>query len=380
VNVHAASPSGLARAEFSPFRPSWWSVLSFGRPWWFLGVILVVAHVVLIRVFSLPLVVLLWMGLVLVAIGLVQGVVRRCSREYTIGPDLARVRAGVFRRVDSTFPLRSVTQTTVTEGVFERLVGAGTISLGGNDGPLLRFLFVPRAAARLKVLRSAVEATRMQSGGGVPMGIPVIGLCGGIGAGKSTVARAFAAENCLVIDSDADARAALTLPHVRETLVGWWGPGVLAADGSVNRKAVAAVVFSDAAERARLEGLVHPIVKADRRRLIARAAAEGRLGVVIDAPLLFEAGSDAECDTVVFVDALRADRVARVMANRGWSEEELVRREAAQLPLEEKRRRSMHVIDNHGSVQAVNVQVRALLETLARRAAGERGSAGVPGR
>lgn len=347
----ALAPSALS------FRPSWWSVASFGQPWIFVGTLLVLTALAFDFWFEIYLVITLFLGVGLLVLGLLQGILRRCSRLYTVTTDHARVRAGVFTRVDSTLPLLAITQSTRTSSLFERFVGAGTISLGGNDGPLLRFLFIARAAARLHEIRRLLEAARMPP----TKSIPVIGLSGGIGAGKSTVARAFADQNCLVIDADADANAALGLPHVRDSLVAWWGPSVLNAEGQVDRKAVASIVFANPAERARLEGLVHPIIRADRGRLIARAAAEGRIAAVIDAPLLFEAGSDAECDVLVFVDTPREIRLARLAANRGWNEEELTRRESAQISLEEKKRRSHHVISNAGDPQTIQTNVREIL-------------------
>jgi len=360
------SPRPIAGSEPAlptmDFRPSWWSVVPFGQPWWIVGLVLLVAHTVSLLFLQIPLVLTGLIGGGVCLLALVQGVVRRSARRYTLSPDTARVRAGVFTRIDSSFPMRSITQTTLTAGPLQRMVGAGSIALGGNDGPLLQFLFVPRAARVLRSLRAAVERSKMsvmEAKARIP--IPVIGLSGGIGSGKSTVARAFAAENCLVIDADADARAALMLPHVRDQIVQWWGPAVLSSEGSIDRSKVASIVFSNPVERKRLEELVHPIVKADRRKVVARAGAEGRIGAVIDAPLLFEVGSDAECDTLVFVDAPRSVRLARVAESRGWTEAELDRREAVQLPIEEKRRRSNHVIVNDGSPKDLVPFVRAVL-------------------
>jgi dephospho-CoA kinase len=199
--------------------------------------------------------------------------------------------------------------------------------------------------------------------------VPVIGLVGGIGAGKSTVARAFEALGCLVIDSDARAKAALDRPDVRNALVSWWGSGVLNGSGRVDRARVASIVFADPAQRARLEALVHPIVRQDRAQMIAEAAGRVR-AVIVDAPLLFEAGVDAECDAVVFVDAPPERRLARVRDTRGWTPEELARREAAQMPLEEKRRRSNFVIDNAGGPEALGAQAAAVLDRLSPAPAG----------
>lgn len=202
----------------------------------------------------------------------------------------------------------------------------------------------------------------------------VLGLVGGIGAGKSEVARVLAKMEFLVVDADKDAKAALDRPQVRDQLVAWWGEGVLlpadgaSAERSIDRRKVAAIVFQDPEQRRRLEGLVHPIVRSDRAGVIARAKAMGKAGVVIDAPLLFEAGSDKECDAVLFVDAPRRMRLERVKA-RGWSDDELDKREAAQMPLDEKRRRSHAVVMNDSDLPTLRRRVdEAVAKVRARRA------------
>jgi dephospho-CoA kinase len=195
--------------------------------------------------------------------------------------------------------------------------------------------------------------------------VPVIGVVGGIGSGKSEVARALGRLGCVVADSDALAREILTRPAVRDELVAWWGAGVLGADGQVDRAAVARIVFNDPWARRRLEGLVHPLIHAERRELIDRVAREGAgtvPAVVVDAPLLFEAGVDRECDAVIFVEAPWEVRLERVKRTRGWDAAELERREAAQMPLEEKRRRSGFVVDNGGSRADVDGRARQVLE------------------
>lgn len=194
--------------------------------------------------------------------------------------------------------------------------------------------------------------------------IPVVGIAGGIGSGKSEVARLFEGMGAVVIDSDVQARAALELPEVKGELVRWWGERVLNQDGSVNRTAVADIVFHDEGERKRLEGLVHPLVRSRRAAVIAEAQRRGASLAVIDAPLLFEAGVDAECDAVVFVDTPRELRLARVKASRGWDEAELNRRESSQMRLDEKRARSRFVVSNAGDRGELERRVREVFEAL----------------
>ncbi|TVQ53665.1 MAG: dephospho-CoA kinase [Phycisphaerales bacterium] len=196
---------------------------------------------------------------------------------------------------------------------------------------------------------------------------PVIGLTGGIGAGKSTVARVLADLGCFVTDSDAAAKAELNEPEVRDQLVAWWGEDILDREsGRPDRSKIAAIVFNDASERKKLEGLIHPRIEAARRAAFASAPA-GTKAFVIDAPLLLEAGLDRECDAVIFVDAPDEVRRARVQADRGWDAAELARREAAQIPLDEKRNRADHIICNDGDPGELTDRVRQTLETIINR-------------
>lgn len=176
----------------------------------------------------------------------------------------------------------------------------------------------------------------------------VVGIAGGIGSGKSTVARLLGARGAVISDSDGQAKALLQEQAIGAILARWWGKGVLGPDGLPDRAKVASIIFSDPAQRQRLEGLIHPILKSQRAsalRLAARATPAVPL-FAIDAPLLFEAGIDKECDATLFVDAPRAARLARLVKNRGWTEADLARREAAQISLATKQARATFVIDN----------------------------------
>ena len=196
--------------------------------------------------------------------------------------------------------------------------------------------------------------------------IPILGLVGGIGSGKSLVGSILAELGCLVCHSDDLARAALGDSAIRAELVRWWGPAILAATGEIDRSAVARIVFADSTERRRLESLVHPWIEAARRRSFA-AAPPGTRALVIDAPLLLEVGLDRECDAVLFVESPRADRLLRLRESRGWDEAELDRREAAQWPLDRKRAAAHHVIVNAGDLPALRSEVQRALETAERK-------------
>ena len=195
----------------------------------------------------------------------------------------------------------------------------------------------------------------------------VIGLCGGVGSGKSAAAEAFRRRGCLVCDFDRAVREKLQDPDVVRTLASWWGTGVLRngrPDGGIDRGEVGRIIFNDDVQRQRLEGLLHPLVWKTRGAASAEALNAGCWAVIFDAPLLFESGLDRECDVIVFVEAPEAERVARVVSTRGWDEAELRRREAAQWSLERKRGLSHHVIRNDGDRSMLDSQVADLCDTL----------------
>jgi dephospho-CoA kinase len=133
---------------------------------------------------------------------------------------------------------------------------------------------------------------------------------------------------------------------------------VLGPEGEVERGKLAAIVFADAAQRQALEGMVFPYIgkRAAEEILKSRAAL-----VVLDAAVLLEAGWDSVCDRVVFVDAAEEVRQARVMGQRGWRPGERARREAAQLPLTEKRGRADHVLDNSSTLDHLGRQIDDLM-------------------
>ena len=193
----------------------------------------------------------------------------------------------------------------------------------------------------------------------------VIGLAGGIGAGKTAVARLLGQHGVRVIDSDRLNHQELGTPAVIETLVGWFGDSVRAPDGSIRREALAKIVFEDPEALARVEGLLHPRIDRRRQVLIDQSNDDPSVrAIAIDSPLLYEAGLDAMCDVVVFVDAPRQQRERRVTAQRGWSAEELARREKLQKPLDSKKARADHIVVNNSGLDSLRRRVERLLSEL----------------
>ncbi len=196
----------------------------------------------------------------------------------------------------------------------------------------------------------------------------LVGLTGGLGSGKSTVARMLEARGAAVFDADILAREAVAPGTPGHALVvEHFGDGILRADGTVDRRALADVVFADPMARRDLEAIVHPEV--------ARLLVEGiqpyrntdRI-VVYDAPLIVESGFHRACDVVVVVAAPVEDQVARVMAARAMTEEEARARIAAQASAEERGTVADILVDNDGTVGALEARVEELWEELRRRA------------
>lgn len=192
-----------------------------------------------------------------------------------------------------------------------------------------------------------------------------IGLTGGIASGKSTVATMLAQRGAAVIDADALAREATSQPEVLARIAEELGPG-LVSGRVLDRPAVARLVFEDEGARRRLEGIIHPWVRARSRKLEQRLREQVDQPdlIVHDIPLLFEAGRAAEFDAVVVVDAPLEQRVARAASRSGLSREEFLAREQAQWPLERKARLADHLIINDGDLESLERQVERVWSTL----------------
>lgn len=194
----------------------------------------------------------------------------------------------------------------------------------------------------------------------------VIGLVGGIASGKSLVARQFVALGAGWLDADRAGHEVLELEEVRAALRQRWGDEVFGADGKLSRPAIGRRVFgadSERGDREFLEKMTHPRIGELLGRQAAELEAAGKQVLVLDAPLLIEAGWDEFCDKTVFVDAPREVRLQRAR-ERGWSEAEFDAREAAQQSLDVKRKRADEILDNSGSPEATREQVERIWRSL----------------
>jgi len=196
----------------------------------------------------------------------------------------------------------------------------------------------------------------------------LVGLTGGIGSGKSTVARMLEKRGAVVFDADVLARQAVApgTPGF-EKVVERFGPNVLAPGGGLDREALARIVFSDPAARRDLEGIVHPEV----RRMFAEGCEEYRDSdrvVVFSAPLLVETGMHTAFDLLIVVSAPVATQIERLMRDRGMAERDVQARIDAQLPLEAKAEAADVLVDNEGTLEDLEAQVERVWRNLVTRA------------
>jgi dephospho-CoA kinase len=195
----------------------------------------------------------------------------------------------------------------------------------------------------------------------------LFGLTGGIGSGKSTVARRFRDRGLPVIDADELAREAVTKGSPGLTdVVRRFGADVLDPGGNLDRKKLATRVFADDEARRALNAITHPRVAALSAERVQALEASGEPLACYEVPLLFEAGLDAVLSPVVVVAAPLDVQVARAVDRDGGSPEDVVARIRAQLPLDEKVRRATFVIDNSGDLQSTLARADVVLDDICR--------------
>ncbi len=199
---------------------------------------------------------------------------------------------------------------------------------------------------------------------------PVIGLTGGIASGKSTVVTILRQLGAEIVDADRIVHEVQCKGQPAWTaIVDHFGVGILTMSGELDRRALAAIVFSDAGARERLNEIVHPIVIREIQRQIADLQARGSAsqGIIVDVPLLYEAQMGAMFDQVWVVSVTEETQIARLMARDGLDRASALARIRAQMPLDEKSKLADGVIDNEWGID----HTRAQIETLWKRIRGE---------
>ena len=190
---------------------------------------------------------------------------------------------------------------------------------------------------------------------------PIIGILGGVGSGKSTVAAELGKLGCQVIDADKIAHELLDEPKVKKKITASFGDTVLDSAGKIDRKRLANVVFADGDKLSLLNGIIHPFVLARVERLIARYSHQPEAkAIVLDMPLLVEVGWDKRCDRLIFVDCkqqLRRERAKKI----GLFDENCVKiRENFQISLDKKVGLADNVVNNNSDFSALAKQVVAI--------------------
>ncbi len=181
----------------------------------------------------------------------------------------------------------------------------------------------------------------------------IIGLTGGIASGKSTVASFFKAQNIPVIETDQIAKTVLSPgSDAYDRVVQHFGEAILLSEGIINRKALGERIFKNESERETLNQIVHPEVRTITQSKVDVLKKEGHDLIVIDVPLLFEAGFDQDVDSTLVISVPKEIQIERLMARDGIDKAYALKKINAQIPLKEKRQRADYVIDNRGSILA----------------------------
>jgi dephospho-CoA kinase len=194
----------------------------------------------------------------------------------------------------------------------------------------------------------------------------LVGLTGSIATGKSTVSRMFAHLGARVLDADLLAReVVMSGQPAYLKIVEEFGQGVVQDDGTLDRKALGAIVFAEPARRKRLEEITHPAIATRQQRILSVLDEEAFEGIVIwDVALLFETGGVARMDRVVVVATDPETELARLMSRDGMAEADARARIASQMPVAEKAKRAHYVIDNSGDRAFTEHQVKVVCEAL----------------
>lgn len=196
----------------------------------------------------------------------------------------------------------------------------------------------------------------------------IIGLTGGIGTGKSEAAKFLASLGAVHLDADAISHE-LTEPggEALEPIRAEFGEGVFREDGTLDRRALANITFSDPARKRALEAILHPRIQRDIMRGIDRAAEEGAKVVILDVPLLFETGMDALCDETWVLSADPETQVARVMMRDRVEREQVEARIQNQMPAEEKEKLATQVIPTERPMEKTQAELASMYQQVLKR-------------
>jgi len=187
---------------------------------------------------------------------------------------------------------------------------------------------------------------------------PIIGILGGVGSGKSTVAAEFAKLGCKIIDADRIAHELLERKDVKEKVVSVFGKSILDSAGEIDHKKLGDIVFANGGKLSALNKIIHPLVLGRAEQLIEQHSRQNQVkAIVLDMPLLVEVGWAERCDKVVFVDCRRELRVDRAKKIGIISKNQLKIRENFQISLDKKAAIADNAIDNNSGFSGLAKQV-----------------------
>ena len=197
---------------------------------------------------------------------------------------------------------------------------------------------------------------------------PVIGIIGGIGSGKSSVASECSRLGCAVIDADRIAHSFLNNAETKLEIQHHFGPHLLTSRGDVNRKGLAEIVFQDPEKLGLLNSILHPQVLDRCEILLQEYRHSSRFrGIVLDMPLLLEVGWNTKCDHVIFIACDREHRLERIRAKGPFSLKELEMRESFQISLDSKQLHADTVIHNNSDLAALTGQITEIFSKIMNR-------------
>ena len=185
----------------------------------------------------------------------------------------------------------------------------------------------------------------------------IIGIMGGVGAGKSTVAAEFGKLGCVVVDADAMVDKLLETEEIKRQIAKSFGSEAFNSAGAVDRAALAEVVFGNEDNVEKINTIIHPLVLAQTEALIAKYNKSDAKAIVLDMPLLVEVGWSEKCDKLVFVDCNEWKRGQRVAQKCGFTKNQLKNREKFQILLDKKAKIADYIVDNNSNQTGLSKQI-----------------------
>ena len=205
----------------------------------------------------------------------------------------------------------------------------------------------------------------------MPLKLIILGLTGGIGSGKTRVAKIFRELGAKLIEADKIAYTIINHPQIKRALLKWYGDGIIKKTGQIDRKKLAELSFNNFENIGRLNKLTHPYIKKEISNQLRQLNNNHKLKktgvVVIDAPLLLETGLDKFCDYITFIKTSYKIRLKRVLISRKWNSTEIKKREQYQIPLSKKQSKADFIINNNKLLDITTSQVKNIFQLITKK-------------